>query len=104
MKRFLILCVVLAFVAAIPLSHSLMAQKADKVKLCHLTKLHVYLEKDQVAGEMCAPASAAGYWNIGHIIIVSANAKQAHLDHGDTIATDPLKSAGDCCKRWSDPQ
>jgi len=78
MKRLLVLCVVLAFVVAIPLSHSLMAQKDGKVRLCHVTK-----------------ADDLGVY--GHVIEVSINAKNAHCNHGDHDRPVAERKVGDAC-------
>ena len=85
MKRFLIFCLVVAFIAAIPVSHSLMAKKMPKVKICHIT------------GE-----TATHY--TGHIIIISGNAVQAHYNHGDHDPTCDDRVAGDPCSRAKGPE
>ncbi len=64
MKRLLILFVLVAFIAAIPLSHSLRAEKPAKFKICQLThddglKFH------------------------GHVIIVAESAVAAHYRQGN---------------------
>ena len=77
MKRLVILCVVLAFVVAIPLSHSLMA-KGEKVRLCHVT-------------------SADDFGVYGHVIEVSINAKNAHCNHGDHDRPALERKIGEAC-------
>ncbi len=80
MKRLLIILFVLVFIAAIPLSHNLMAKaKPAKVTLCHITH-----------------TTDTHY--IGHVIVVSPNAVKAHCSRGDHDPS-PGKKAGDYCQR-----
>lgn len=80
MKRFMIYCLVLAFIAAIPLSHSLMGARTPKYMICHIT------------GE-------DGDNLTGHIIIVSGNAVPAHYKNGDHDPSCDLRKAGEYCWR-----
>lgn len=84
MKRFFIILLVVVFIAAIPLSHNLMAKaKAEKVRLCHIT----HLTED-----------GNGYTvHMGHVIVVSINAAPAHCAHGDHDIPTADKKAGDPC-------
>ena len=70
MKRLLIILFVLVFIAAIPLSHNLMAKKAEKpgkVEICHVNSANDQLED----------------FGFGRVITVSEKALAAHLKHGD---------------------
>ena len=76
MKRLLIILFVLVFIAAIPLSHNLMAKgkKADKVEICHVTP---------AMDEVILGSIVIHY---GKVIKVSGNAVEAHVKHGDMPA------------------
>ena len=75
MKRFLIILFVVAFIAAIPLSHNLMAKKPGKVDIRHAT--HSVDLADN-------PFTLV----VGHVISVSEKAVKAHLKHGDFLYTE----------------
>jgi hypothetical protein len=85
MKRFITILVVVAFVAAIPLSHAVMAQKVKdpKVLVCHVTNVN-----------------DAGDRFVGHVISISPNALPAHCAHGDHHPGD--KEVGAYCSRSID--
>jgi len=74
MKRLVILFVVVAFVAAIPLTHSLMAAKEAKVWICHVTSY------DEVAD-----------MHYGHLLEISEKSWPAHQAHDDVLAESILK-------------
>ena len=69
MKRFMIYCLVVAFIAAIPLSHSLMAKKPAKVQICHVNSAN--------------DVEGLSPFVFGRVIEVSSNALKAHMKHGD---------------------
>jgi hypothetical protein len=84
MKRFITILVVVAFVAAIPLSHGLMAKNPkEKVLVCHVTKVN-----------------DAGDRFEGKVIDISVNALPAHCAHGDHHPKNKVK--GDDCSRSID--
>ncbi len=64
MKKLLTASVLLLVIAALPLSHLLMAGK-EKVVICHVTKSNFLFDS-------------------GHKINVSPNALEAHLNHGSS--------------------
>lgn len=80
MKRLLILLCVAGLLAAIPLSHSAFAKKADKVLICHATDSAALL--------------SGGILIVGHVIEVSENAVDAHLAHGDSLDINSLDAEG----------
>jgi len=89
MKRFIVLGVVVAFVAAIPLSHMLMAQNPKKAFLCHITNVETR-DVNNVPTEFF----------IGKVIEVSLNAVPAHCAHGDhTPATGNWTIGNDCHRK-----
>ena len=79
MKRLLCLAAACALLAAVPLSHSLLAQQGGgqtKVDLCHIDEE-----------------------GVGIYITVGEPAVQAHLDHGDCLLADSIEDptgVGDC--------
>ena len=74
MKRFVVLLVVVGFLAALPLSHLAFARQ-HKVTICHIT--------DQE--ETVDPVLGPGVIVTGHEITISENALDAHLAHGDLL-------------------
>lgn len=85
MKRFLIILFVVAFIAAIPLSHNLLAQKSANVLICHIT--HTGVNDNNFA------------IFTGHVIEISPKAVPAHCAHGDHNPVQLDKVKGDECKR-----
>ena len=79
MKRLISLMLVAGFIAALPATHSMAGppKKKKKVKICHVT-----------------PANAKS--RCGHVISVSRNALQAHLDHGDSQRFSLIKKGKKC--------
>jgi hypothetical protein len=84
MKRLIVVLVILVFIAAIPLSHSLRAKPMSKYMICHITG-----EDEGIL--------------TGHIIIVSGNAVPAHYAHGDHDPACDERKAGDYCWRPKPP-
>ena len=86
MKRLLIVFCVVGFLAALPLSHSVLAgppeDKPAKVLVCHITNLN-----------------EAGTRLVGHVIEISENALPAHCAHGDHNPVIATKVKGDPCSR-----
>ena len=73
----MIYCLLVAFIADIPLSHSLMAKKAGKVEICHVNSANDVL----------------GPFVFGRVIEMSSNALNAHWKHGDSTHYLPLTKA-----------
>lgn len=72
MKRLLIMLCVVAFLAALPLSHIALAAPAEKVLICHVNSAN-----DLVNGH---------WWLVGgRVIEVAESAVPAHLAHGDSL-------------------
>jgi len=67
MKKFTVIMIALAFVAAIPASHLLTAAKKDKVAVCHFVKK--------------APSNPNFIY--GKVLMVPESAVSSHLAHGD---------------------
>jgi len=79
MKRMLVLFCVVAFLIALPMSHSVFAGKADKVAICHLNSANDVID-----------LGPFGVIAFGKEIEVSGNALDAHLAHGDSVDYLPL--------------
>jgi len=93
MKRFLIILFVLVFIAAIPLSHNLMAKKAEKpgkVEICHVNSANDVLEL------------GATVIAFGKVIEVSEKAVAAHEKHGDMAAPGFFYITKEDAEYWED--
>jgi len=97
MRRLIVLAAVLGFLAAVPLSHLVLAApkkgKKPKAKICHIYAL------GPIAGQ-------AGDFFLGEVIEISGNALKAHCkNHGDFQGLDydgvdiATKAVGDPCAR-----
>lgn len=71
MKRLVSFAAIAAALALLPASHSLLAQRPEKVTICHI-------DDDPVEGA-------------GHFISVAAPAVDAHLAHGDCLEADAIE-------------
>jgi hypothetical protein len=71
MKRAIVMLCVAALLVGFSLSHEVLAGKgpAEKVAICHVTD--------------SAPDGPGKTYVVGHVIMVSENAREAHLAHGD---------------------
>jgi hypothetical protein len=97
MRRLVVLAAVLGFLAAVPLSHLVLAApnkgKKPKAKICHVSAL------GPIAGQ-------TGDFFLGEVIEISGNALKAHCNnHGDFQGLDfdnvdiATKAVGDPCAR-----
>ena len=75
MKRLLIMLCIVAFLAALPLSHIAMAAPKGKVLICHLN----------AANDTVRDGFNPGTWYLGRMIEVAESAVEAHLAHGDMV-------------------
>lgn len=74
MKRLLVMLCVVAFLAALPLSHIAMAAPAEKVFICHVNS----------ANDILGPPAIPAVFVFGRVIEVADSAVAAHLAHGDS--------------------
>ncbi len=97
MKRLLIASVVLVAIAALPLSHLLMAGKQGKVTFCHRTGVVPDGEEGgNCVNEFGTVIDPDTFASCGVIIRVSGNACPAHTGHGDT-RRGPGRTVGTQC-------
>ncbi len=78
MKRLLIMLCLVAFLVALPMSHSAFAKKPAKVEICHVNSANDILDLGTVV------------ITFGKVIEVSENAVEAHLAHGDSTTFFPM--------------